>query len=73
MSRQEQADFICGLSNSIVEEMIKLIHDGHVPADWDGWLLREWLANRMRDQACFGILPRKESKKYKNDVLINNL
>ena len=72
LSKQEKEkllkDFIGNVQKSMLEKLDR------VPEDWDGHELREWVGETFyfeRTQAM--ARDKKRLKKYKNDVLVNNL
>lgn len=68
MKANEKIKFVRDLSSSIIDDIILKIKSGSVPDELDGIELRWLLADSFARQAYC-----KQSKEYKNDVLVNNL
>lgn len=48
MTREEQIKFITALTDSVRDELITEVEVGNVPDTWDGFELRQWLADKFR-------------------------
>lgn len=61
-----------------VKDLIRNIQGGmltdlpRVPEEWDGHELRQWIADRFRNQISIP-LEGKRKRDYKNAILVNNL
>jgi hypothetical protein len=51
MTRDEQKLFILELTRRQCDTMLALIDDGTVPESWDGIELRQWIADRARQDS----------------------
>jgi hypothetical protein len=72
MNTTEQIRIVNELATQVIASVIVDIKVGHVPANWDGWELRQLVADRFTRQTRLAEDP-KRLKAYKNTVLVNNL
>jgi len=71
MERTEQRKFVRNLAVSIAEEIVSKIESGASPESWDGYELRQLLADKFaRESFDMG---RGRKKEYNNTVLVNSL
>jgi hypothetical protein len=68
MTRDEQIKLVMDFSSAIVCGVVKAIHDGKVPAHWDGFELRQILADKFASE-CRD-MGRARKSDYKNTVAI---
>jgi hypothetical protein len=71
MTREEQIEFVEGLTDSIKRSIINKIILGNVPENWDGIELRWYLAERF-NQATFQ-QSKKRKRDYNSTFYTNNL
>jgi len=71
MNTKEKKDFIENLCISIASELTSKVEK--MPENWDGFELRELLAEKFRSEAYLLQKNKTRFKDYKNDVLILNL
>ena len=71
MTKDEQIKFIAGLTDSIRDEIITEIESDNVPDNWDGFELRQWLADKFK--ACTFAMHHQRKAEYNNHILVNNL
>jgi len=71
MNAKEKQQFIENLCNSVKLELISKVNK--MPENWDGFELRELIAEKFVNES--GLLKDRKSryKEYKNDVIILNL
>lgn len=73
----DQKEFITGISDNIVNDIVKQIDEGKIPKEWDGHELRALLSIYHEQSAsisnCMSNKNGKRYKEFKNTVLINNL
>jgi hypothetical protein len=76
MKRREQARFIRELTESVRADLTELVKAGTVPAEWDGFELRWWLADRFADATLHTkSVPqnRRRFRAYRNEYAVRNL
>ena len=73
MTTTEQAEFVNELAGNIAKSITDAIDAGKVPATWDGYELRQLLADRAADASWALKENRRRWREYKNTVLVNNL
>ncbi len=70
MTQKEQVEFVFDMSGCIQDEVIRLIHSGRVPDDFDGHELRVLLSDKFKDAARMSLLRQhphgSRNKSYKN-------
>lgn len=66
-----QAKLIETLSASITSKLVSDIANGKIPLEWDGYELRQLLADRFA-RAIVKMTKRRKAE-YNNTVLVNNL
>lgn len=72
MTIDEKEKFISDLTTAIKDQLLRNVH--RVPESWDGFELRQWIADTTVYEVGEAIqTDRKRFKNYKNDVLINGL
>jgi hypothetical protein len=71
MQRNDQVRFVVELTDSVRESVVAMIRQGKVPIDWDGFELRELLADKFA--ASRANMDKRRKKEYENTVLVNNL
>lgn len=68
MTKEEQATFVRNLAHAVAENIVKTIEKGVVPDYWDGFELREWLAEDFaRESLLREPRHRGRLRKYRND------
>jgi hypothetical protein len=77
MTTKEQIDFVKGLSDNIMGDIVRRIRMGRIPENWDGHELRCLLADLHEQSANMThIRTKKRSKRakdYHNTVIVHNL
>jgi len=71
--KKEKIKFVKNLSDSILEDIIMRINDNRIPEEWDGFELREILAEKFRGEAYLLQRYKSRMRDYKNTVLVNNI
>lgn len=71
MTFKERGQFIKELIENVQHDIFSKLED--MPDDWTGIELRQYIADKFQDSVFKNTLDRKRKKKYKNDVIINNL
>lgn len=71
MTRMEQQKLVSDLVNRVAGEVLDVIGDGSTPAHWDGFELRQYVADRFA--ANVSPMGRVRMREYQNDVIVNNL
>ena len=71
MTPEDQKRIVHELCASVESGIIAAIDSGAVPFDWDGFELRQLLADRF--DRCTGKMSLKRKREYNNTVLVNNL
>ena len=71
MTRTEQRKFVRSLAITIAEKVVSKIESGRIPEEWDGFELRQLLADKFAHESFKMDNTRK--KEYNNTVLVNNL
>lgn len=71
MSPNEQKNFITSLTDAIVIEIFGKINEGKIPEEWNGFELRELLADKFDNERAN--MTRTHHREYKNTVLVNNI
>lgn len=67
MTRKEQKVFVKTLMNDIKDQVVHLINNNIIPADWDGIELRTYLAEKFQQSSVR--MNRTRQKAYKNAIL----
>jgi hypothetical protein len=71
LSKQEKEQLVKDFIGTVQESLLEKID--RVPEEWDGHELRTWIADAFNWQRSRAMEDKKRLKKYKNDVLTNNL
>jgi hypothetical protein len=73
MNENEKIEFVKGVSETVLAEIIGNIKSGKVPKTWEGKELRAYLADKFYEN--YGLFPirGREAGTYENDKLVNNL
>jgi hypothetical protein len=71
LTKQEKEQFIKDFIGRVQESMLERLDD--LPEEWDGHELRTWIAEAFNWQRSRAMEDKSRLKKYKNDVLVNNL
>ena len=71
MTRNEQVIFVTELTDRVLESVVAMIRQGMVPIEWDGFELRELLADKFAAKRAN--MDKRRKKEYENTVLVNNL
>lgn len=70
MTRKEQEQFVKDLTKTVRDSLLGDLP--RVPEDWDGNELRQWIADRFKNQVT-SPLKGKRKRDYKNAVIVKNL
>lgn len=70
-TRADKMDFVTELLNAIKLDIGRKIATDAVPVDWDGFELRQLIADKVSMQTVK--MSASRAKSYRNTVLINNL
>lgn len=80
MTKSEQKKFIKSLCKSIADYSCKKIDENKVPANWNGFEFRHWLALQFDREDYWNTKPsllsslhRKRKKDCNNTIIVNNL
>jgi hypothetical protein len=71
MTKSEKAVFVNQLVDSVKDGILRAITEDRVPAEWDGFELRQLLADRFYGES-FNLAPARK-RAYKDACLVNNL
>jgi hypothetical protein len=71
MNQSEQIQFIQNQMESIKRKIVDKIRDEQIPNEWNGFELRQYIADKCIEATANMGLSRK--RKYNNEVLIRNL
>ncbi|MFA5340336.1 MAG: hypothetical protein WC332_01025 [Clostridia bacterium] len=71
MNKYEKVTFITDLIRNVQGDILKKVDK--LPEDWDGWELRQLVADYFTNAAFFTDNDKRRKKEYKNTVLVNNL
>jgi hypothetical protein len=71
MNRKQQVDFVLELTATIAGNTIDEINAGKIPATWDGFELRQLLADRFANATAN--MDKERKADYCNTCLVNNL
>ena len=71
MSPDDQKRIVHELCTSVESGLLATIDAGKVPAEWDGFELRQLTAERF--DRCTGKMAPKRKREYNNTVLVNDL
>lgn len=71
MTKEEQLKFTTELVSSIHTDIQTHILNGDVPDTWDGFELRQWLANKFNHSTR--PMGKQRRAKFNNYILIHNL
>jgi hypothetical protein len=72
MTKEAQIEFVNDLIGSVKETVLERIKAGKIPEEWDGYELRQYLADKFTD-ACYVKMDRGRKREYTNTVIVNNL
>ena len=72
MTREEQANFVMDLMGSVQNEILANINKEVVPIEWDGFELRQYIADKFAREVYIKMTPRRKSA-YRNTLLVTNL
>jgi hypothetical protein len=70
LSKEEKKQFIQEFIGRVQESLLSKLD--RVPEEWDGYELREWIADTF-DFERQGMMSAKRRKDYKNEVIVRNL
>ena len=76
MKKAEQKKFVKNLTTSIAEDICQSIDKNKIPENWDGWELRNLIAekfnfeNMLKDKFRGN---RRRQKDCNNTIIVNNL
>jgi hypothetical protein len=75
MDPQDQKRIVRELTSSIADSIIRLIDAGRIPAEWDGYELREMVFDRASASRCHIMQHggNARARNYRNAVLTNYL
>lgn len=59
----------------ILENAAELLFEDleKIPEEWDGIELRQWVADRIREDFAYKPMERKRKKNYKNERIVRNI
>lgn len=73
MDKQEQIRFVNELVNGLRASIIGSIESNKVPDNWDGFELRQYVADWARENIAWTDMKRGRKMAYNNTRIINNL
>lgn len=73
MTRKEQKQFVKNITSSIAAEIISKIESGKIPENWDGYELRELIADKAASETYLRNRKDERFSDYKNTVLVSNI
>lgn len=71
MTKNEQRRFCSSICNDLKKEILKRVKT--VPENWDGFELRQWIADYYISHYAYQNLKGQRKKDYKNDLIVKNL
>lgn len=71
MTKEEQIRFITELTHSVRDELITEVEMDNVPDTWDGFELRQWLADKFKNSTR--PMGHQRRAEFNNYILIHNL
>ena len=71
MNKLQQEVFILELTNRIRDELLSEIRAGNTPDEWDGYELRQWLAEVTQWETRH--MSRDRKRRYHNERVARNL
>lgn len=71
MTRHEQLIFISDLTENLRKDIQRKINSGAIPENWDGFELRQLLADKAAESTVN--MTRTRKRNYHNTVIVNNL
>ena len=71
MTKAEQREFIASLMDSMKTTLLAKVE--RVPDAWDGFELRQLIADHVAENAAYITMDRKRARAYHNTVLVQNL
>jgi hypothetical protein len=72
MNKDNQKEFVCSLTKTILTDINESIESDSIPENWDGHELRRYLAYKFKS-AVIGDMSKNRIKGFNNTILINNL
>ena len=73
MIKKQQERFIKELALSVVAGIVSDIRKGNLPESWDGFELRQLLADRFERSTMGASFTGRRKAEYRNTVLVNDL
>lgn len=73
LSKEEKAEFVEELVESVTRSIQALIASDKIPEDWDGHELRHFIADKFDFERMHRVMTGKRLKDYRNTVILNNL
>lgn len=77
MEINKQIELVSTLLDSVKAELVSRLEKGNVPNNWDGFELRWWAEEKLKEEAnhahkTYGKIS-KRWKDYENELIIRNL
>ena len=66
MNNTEKLEIVCNITESIKNQFADALRAGAVPEEWDGYEIRQWLADRFQYETR--PVGRKRVREYRNTV-----
>ena len=72
MDKQDKIAFVRQLALNVVEDICSAIELGRMPEEWDGFELRQYMADRFAE-ANFVKMNRGRKYRYNNEIIARDL
>jgi hypothetical protein len=66
MNQADQLRIVCELTESVKNQFARVLRAGDVPETWDGFEIRQWLADKFEFEKVE--MGRKRLREYRNHV-----
>lgn len=66
-------DFVDALVDNMRAHIVAMIQNGKIPAEWDGFELRQYIADYAAENCTFRPMTRSRKRDYKNTRLVNGI
>ncbi len=73
MTKRDQKRIVREMSDTVRQRMIEAIESGKVPENWDGFELRKWMLDIVREDICYVGMTPSRLKDYHNDRTVASI